>query len=75
MYKRQVLAEYTAASGLEWTLLSPAPEIAPGARTGNYVTGLESPVGGAISTEDFAVAVLDEIEQPVHRQKRFTVAN
>jgi len=70
-----VLAEYTASSGLDWTLLSPAPEIAPGARTGNYVAGLESPVGSAISTEDFAVAVLDEIEKPAHRQKRFTVAN
>jgi putative NADH-flavin reductase len=70
-----VLNLYTASSGLDWTVLSPAPEIAPGARTAKYVVGLESPVGSSISTEDFAVAVLDELETPAHRQERFTVAN
>lgn len=70
-----VLNLYTASSGLDWTVLSPAPEIAPGTRTAKYVVGLESPVGSSISTEDFAVAVLDELETPAHRQERFTVAN
>ena len=70
-----VLNLYTASSGLDWTVLSPAPEIAPGSRTAKYVVGLESPVGSSISTEDFAVAVLDELETPAHRQERFTVAN
>ena len=70
-----VLDVYTASTGLNWTVLSPAPMIAPGERTGAYTTGLESPVGDSISTEDFAVAVLDEIETPAHRNQRFTVAN
>lgn len=70
-----VLDVYNASSGLDWTVLSPAPMIAPGERTGVYVTGLESPVGDSISTEDFAVAVLDEIEKPTHKNQRFTVAN
>ena len=49
--------------------------IGPGERTEVYKMGLENPVGDSISQEDFAVAVLDEIEKPQHRNKRFTVAN
>lgn len=49
--------------------------IAPGERTGRYVTGTDSPVGSQISAEDFAVAVVDELENPAHRGARFTVAN
>ncbi len=61
--------------GIDWTFLSPAPVIAPGERTGTYTRGLDSPVGQTISAEDFAVAVLDELETPAHRRLRFTVAN
>lgn len=60
---------------VEWTYLSPAPVIAPGQRTGSYKVGDESPVGDLISIEDFAVALVDEIETPAHRRARFTVAN
>jgi putative NADH-flavin reductase len=49
--------------------------IAPGERTGSYDVGLESPVGDAISIEDYAVALVDEIETPAHVRQRFTVAN
>jgi putative NADH-flavin reductase len=70
-----ILALYDASAGLDWTVLSPAPEIGPGTRTGSYQSGLDHPVGNHISTEDFAVAVLDELETPTHRQERFTVAN
>lgn len=70
-----ILDLYEGSSGLDWTVLSPAPMIAPGERTGAYNTGLNSPVGDAISQEDFAVAVLDELENPKHAAKRFTVAN
>lgn len=58
-----------------WTLISPAPEIAPGQRTGSYKTELETPAGDAISAEDFAVAMVDEILDPKHIDARFTVAN
>jgi putative NADH-flavin reductase len=59
----------------DWTFFSPAPVIAPGERTGSYKVGADSPAGDSISAEDFAVALVDEIEKPAHRRKRFTVAN
>ncbi|MGA7206287.1 MAG: NAD(P)H-binding protein [Specibacter sp.] len=62
-------------AGVNWTVLAPAPEIAPGERTGQYVTGGDSPAGSAVSTQDFAVAALDELETPKHLRARFTVAN
>jgi putative NADH-flavin reductase len=71
----EILDLYRASSGIDWTVISPAPEIGPGERTGEYNTALDTPAGERVSREDFAVAILDEIEKPVHRQKRFTVAN
>ena len=61
--------------GPDWTYLSPAPEITPGERTGSYQVALDTPAGDRVSAEDFAVALLDEIENPRHRRVRFTVAN
>ena len=61
--------------GVDWTYFSPAPVIAPGERTGAYRAGTDSPVGESISAEDYAVALLDEIERPAHRRRRFTAAN
>jgi putative NADH-flavin reductase len=49
--------------------------IAPGQRTGVYSVGADSPIGDAISAEDFAVAIMDELEKPAHAGARFTVAN
>lgn len=60
---------------VDWTYLSPAPVIQPGERTGEYRIGLESPVGEMISIEDYAVALVDEIENRAHVRQRFTVAN
>ena len=67
------------AQGLDWTNLSPAAEIAPGARTGTYrTTGdkfLTDAAGHSFITfEDYAVAVLDELERPQHVGQRFGVA-
>ena len=59
----------------DWTFFSPAPMIQPGERTGSYRVGADSPAGEAISAEDYAVALLDEIEKPAHRGRRFTAAN
>lgn len=64
-----------APQDLDWTFLSPAPVIAPGERTGQYTLGLESPAGDSISAEDYAVALVDELERPQHRRQRFTVAS
>jgi putative NADH-flavin reductase len=48
--------------------------IQPIRRTGRYAIGDDYPVGTEISTQDFAVAVLDELESPTHIGRRFTVA-
>ncbi|MEV6152953.1 hypothetical protein AB0L53_21645 [Nonomuraea sp. NPDC052129] len=55
-----------------------ARPIEPGTRTGSYRTALDDLViddGGnsTISVEDYAVALLDEIEKPGHRRQRFAV--
>ncbi len=63
-----------APDSVDWTFLSPAPAIAPGERTGSYATALDTPAGDFISAEDYAVALVDEIEEPRHRRQRFTVA-
>lgn len=63
-----------APESLDWTFVSPAPVIAPGERTGSYATALDTPAGDFISAEDYAVALVDEIEHPQHRRQRFTAA-
>lgn len=70
-----ILDLYRASTDLDWTMLSPAPVIAPGERTGTYRVGSDSPIGDTISAEDFAVAIVDELEKPAHAGTRFTVAN
>ena len=59
---------------LDWVYVSPAPFIAPGERRGAYRRGVDMIIGDQISAEDFAVAILDEIEHPKHHRSRFTVA-
>ena len=59
---------------LDWVYLSPAPFIAPGERRGTYRRGVDMVLGDQISAEDFAIAVLDEVEHPLHHRSRFTVA-
>ena len=68
--------EYFRSLGddIDWTFVSPPPVIEPGDRTGTYTEGLDAPVGDHISAEDYAVALLDEIETPAHVHRRFTVA-
>lgn len=65
----------SAPEALDWTVVAPAPVMQPGPRTGTYVTAKDSPAGPSISTQDFAVAMLDELETPSHHRARFTVAN
>jgi uncharacterized protein len=64
-----------ARADLDWTYLSPAPELVDGARTGEFRVGLDEPVGSQVSVADLAVALADEIERPEHPRQRFTVAN
>ncbi|TGN64386.1 NAD-dependent epimerase/dehydratase family protein [Nocardioides eburneiflavus] len=64
-----------APEAVDWTFVSPSPVIAPGERTGSYATALDTPAGDFVSAEDYAVALVDEIEQPQHARQRFTVAS
>lgn len=62
-----------------WTMLSPAAEIFPGERTGKFRLGGDSLLSDAegnsrISVQDYAVAMIDELEEPRHGNRRFTVA-
>jgi putative NADH-flavin reductase len=76
--QKAALDLYRTVSDVSWTYVSPPGRIAPGERTGRYRIGADDlvvdPNGvSSISMEDFAVAVLDEIEAPAHVRRRFTV--
>jgi putative NADH-flavin reductase len=62
---------------LEWTFLSPAAMFIPGERTGKFRLGkdqlLTNDKGSSISFEDYAIAAVDELENPKHVRERFTV--
>lgn len=65
-------------SDLNWTYFSPAAAIQPGARTGRFRLGLNSLISdekgnSSISAEDYAVALVDEVEQARHTKQRFTI--
>lgn len=72
-----------APSGLSWFFISPAQvygAYVPGERTGTYRSYGEVPEFDAdgqsvISGDDFAIAVVDEIETPAHHDEHFGVAH
>jgi putative NADH-flavin reductase len=75
---REVLYMLRNEKELEWTFLSPSKVIAPGERTGKFRLGGDQLLVDAngesrISVEDFALAMIDELEKPVHIRQRFTV--
>jgi len=78
-----VLAALRAAdTPADWFYLSPPAiygSFAPGKHTGSYRLGgnlLLTAADGksTIGGEDFADAILDEIDKPTHHRQRFTVA-
>jgi len=65
-------------SDLDWTFLSPSAQFVAGERTGVFRLGTDTALRNAngrswISYEDYAVALVDEIEKPRHSRRRFTV--
>lgn len=65
-------------TAVDWTYVSPSFEIAPGERTGHYRLGGDTPLFDAdgsshISNEDYAVALLDRVEQHDAPRRRVTV--
>lgn len=81
IHKLEMLKESSEA--LDWFYVSPAAEFGawvPAAETGHYRSSddvlLRGPDGRSeISAADLAIAVLDEIERPTHRRRRFHVAH
>ncbi|MDN7243184.1 NAD(P)-dependent oxidoreductase [Planococcus sp. N028] len=75
------LADLEASKGIQWTFLTPAAFFDPeGKRTGYYQSGedgfiVNSKGESYISYRDYAIALVDEIEDPKHRNKRFTVVS
>jgi len=68
------------ASTIDWTFFSPSALIAPGKRTGQYHLGTDQLLSNEqgesyISVEDYAVALLDEIEESRFVCRRFTAVS
>jgi putative NADH-flavin reductase len=83
-YKQGALATREALNmlrkepSLEWSFLSPSADLAPGKRTGKFRLGTDQLLRDThgesrISVEDYAVAMIDEVERPAHIRQRFTV--
>jgi putative NADH-flavin reductase len=63
---------------LDWTFVSPSAFFGPGERTGHFRIETDRLIRddkgeSRISYEDFAVALVDELEKPQHIRSRFTV--
>lgn len=70
---------YKDEKEVKWTNLSPAALIEPGERTGKYRVDKENLIldnngVSRISFKDYALAIIDEVENPKFINKRFTVA-
>jgi putative NADH-flavin reductase len=64
---------------LEWTFFSPAAFFGPGERTGKFRLGGDQLLVGVdgqsrLSMEDYAIALVDELEKPRHVRQRFSAA-
>ena len=75
----RLLQALREVADLEWTFLSPPFEFVPGERSGTYRTGQDELLAdengrSRITFEDYAVALVDELEHPAHVRTRFTVA-
>ncbi len=63
---------------IDWTFFSPAGSLEPGERTGKYRLGKDDLIlndkgESKISVQDYAKAMVDELENPQHHQERFTI--
>jgi uncharacterized protein len=66
-------------TNLDWTYISPPALIQPGKRTGKYRRGenqllFDENGKSEISSEDYAIALVDELERPRALGRRITVA-
>ena len=74
----EALDQLRREPSLDWSFLSPSANLKPGTRTGKFRLGddqllVDSSGQSNISVQDYAVAMIDELEHPAHIRKRFTV--
>ena len=72
------LLEEVKKSEINWTYFSPAAFFVPGERTGKFRLGTNQLIANEqgdsrISLEDYAIALVDELESPKHERERFTI--
>lgn len=77
--KLLALNYFYTVKDVRWTVMTPPTNIDPGTRTGKFRIGKDVLLKDAqgqsrISMEDYAVAMLDELERPKHVRSQFTVA-
>lgn len=70
--------EMVKKSSINWTYFSPAGFFVPGERTGKFRLGTDQLIANEqgdsrISLEDYAIALVDELETPKHERARFTI--
>ncbi len=75
---REALNLLRQETTLEWSVLSPSADLFSGERTGRFRLGTDQLLRDAngeskISLEDFAMAMINEVEHPHHIRRRFTV--
>ena len=75
---REALNMLRQETHLDWSVLSPSADLFSGERTGRFRLGTDQLLRDAngesrISVEDFALAMIDEVEHPQHLRRRFTV--
>jgi putative NADH-flavin reductase len=75
---REALNLLRKEPSLDWSFLSPSADLFPGQRTGQFRLGTDQLLANAqgesrISVEDYAKAMIDEVEKPTHIRRRFTV--
>lgn len=75
------LETLTHETGIDWVFFSPAANLGnlqPGVRTGKFRLGKDDLIvdekgESFISVEDYAMAMVDELEKEAHHQERFTI--
>jgi putative NADH-flavin reductase len=72
------LIDLMAEKSVDWVFFSPAGMIEPGLRTGKFRLGKDDLIvnekgESKISVQDYAVAMIDELEKPGHHRERFTI--
>ena len=75
---RAVLRQLRDEPDLQWTVLTPPALLEPGERTGSFRLEDDQLITdenglSKISLEDYAVAMIDEMENPQHVGRRFTI--